>query len=104
VTITESIETNLASALSPTLLAVENESRMHAVPQGSESHFRVVVVSPIFEGKSRVARHQLVYRALAAELAGGVHALAITARTPAEWEAAPEPNVSPKCLGGSKKG
>lgn len=80
-------------------LEVENESHNHSVKPGSETHFRVVVVSPIFEGKSLVARHQLVYAALSEELRGGLHALAITSRTPAEWEKSPEGLVSPACMG-----
>lgn len=76
---------------------------MHKVPPGSETHFKVVVVSSAFEGKSSVARHQLVYRALAEELrpkkdgGAGVHALAITSRTPEEWAASPRANESPLC-------
>ena len=44
-----------------------------------------------------------VYGALADEMKTGVHALAITSRTPSEWAALPEANVSPKCLGGNGK-
>jgi stress-induced morphogen len=99
----EVIESKLRDALSPTYLEVINESHMHKVPKGAETHFKVVVVSPRFEGLSAVKRHQLVYQALSAEMTTkpGVHALAITSRTPAEWEASPEANVSPKCAGGS---
>jgi BolA protein len=72
------------------------------VPRGSETHFKVVVVSTLFEGMAPVKRHQLVYGALAAELGrkpaeGGIHALAITSRTPTEWAASPEANQSPLC-------
>jgi BolA protein len=75
---------------------------MHSVPRGSETHFKVVVVSSLFEGMPPVKRHQLVYGALADELGrkpaeGGIHALAITSRTPAEWAASPEANQSPLC-------
>jgi stress-induced morphogen len=104
----ESLERKLNAALSPAHLEVINESHMHSVPKGSETHFKVVVVSPRFEGLSLVKRHQLVYGALEEELSkkpadGGVHALAITSRTPAEWDARPEANASPKCLGGNGK-
>ena len=96
------VETKLRDALAPAHLEVINESHMHAVPAGSETHFKVVIVSSRFEGLSSVRRHQLVYGALAEELAkktvhGGVHALAITSRTPAEWEASPRANDSPLC-------
>lgn len=101
-TVTARIEDKLRAALSPEHLEVVNESHMHSVPKGSETHFKVVVVSPRFEGLAAVRRHQLVYGTLAEELAGGVHALAITSRTPAEWAARPEANASPLCMGGSK--
>jgi BolA protein len=97
------IEEKLRAALEPSVLEVENESHMHSVSPGSETHFRVVVVAKAFEGKSSVGRHQLVYRTLADELrpkregGGGVHALAITSRTPDEWAANPAPNESPRC-------
>jgi BolA protein len=100
--VSERIEAKLKAALAPVELSVDNESHMHNVPKGSETHFRVTIVSSAFEGKSPVARHQLVYRALREEIAQGVHALAITSRTPAEWQALPEANASPECLGGSK--
>ena len=93
------IEEKLRAALAPEHLEVVNESHMHSVPKGSETHFKVVVVSPKFEGMAPVKRHQLVYGALGDELKmkKGIHALAITSRTPSEWEASPEANVSPKC-------
>ena len=103
--IQQMIEAKLRAALEPVHLEVLNESHMHSVPPGSETHFRVSVASAAFEGKRAVARHQLVYAALAAELKGGVHALALHTWTPQEWAAhggaVPE---SPPCLGGSKHG
>ena len=99
----DTIRLRLEESLSPLHLEVENESHMHAVPKGSETHFRVVVVSPSFEGKSLVRRHQLVYGALQEELRNGLHALAITSRTPAEWAARPEANTSPLCVGARGK-
>ena len=103
-TLKRAIEDKLTSALAPTVLLVENESGMHAVPKGSETHFKVVVVSQAFEGKPLVARHRLVYEALSEQMKPGmVHALAITSRTPAEWETSPEANTSPLCKGGSKE-
>jgi BolA protein len=91
------ITEKLTSAFSPSHLAILNESDQHKGPPGRETHFRVVVVSDQFSGKSPVARHKLIYGALGEELAKGLHALAITAKTPHEWEAAPEPGVSPLC-------
>ena len=101
----EVIEHKLRAALEPTVLEVTNESHMHNVPKGAETHFKVVVVSPRFEGLAPVRRHQLVYGALAEEMRKkpGIHALAITSRTPDEWAEAPGGNTSPKCLGGNGK-
>jgi BolA family transcriptional regulator, general stress-responsive regulator len=74
--------------LRPTRLDIINESYLHAGHRGSpgtgESHFRVVVMSPEFAGKSRVDRHRLVNDTLAAELKGRVHALAVQAYAPGE--------------------
>jgi BolA protein len=100
------IEEKLRAALSPEVLEVMNESHNHSVPKGSETHFKVVIVSQAFEGVGRVERHRLVNAALADLLAKGVHALTITPRTPAEWATANGSSVpeSPPCLGGSKAG
>ncbi len=93
-----SIETRLREAFSPEYLSVENESHMHNVPPGSESHFKVTLVSEAFEGQRRVRQHQAVYGVLSEEMAGPVHALALHTYTPAEWQGrSPE---SPRCLGG----
>lgn len=96
------IQTKLQSRFQPRHLEVINESFMHSVPPGSETHFKVVVVSEAFDGKRSVARHQAVYQALADEVAGPVHALAIHTYTGAEWEAVAAAPDSPQCRGGSK--
>ncbi|CAL8247613.1 unnamed protein product [Lota lota] len=96
------IRTKLAGALEPEHLEVHNESHMHAVPPGSESHFRVLVVSPRFDGLSLIQRHRLVNEALREELSSCVHALAIQAKTPAQWGSNPSVAKSPPCMGGSK--
>jgi BolA protein len=100
------IEEKLEAAFAPEVLEVLNESHNHSVPKGSETHFKVVIVSSAFHGRSRVDRHRLVNAALADLLASGVHALTITSRTPAEWATAHGSVVaeSPACLGGSKAG
>ncbi len=78
----------LQRAFQPTRLDVINESHLHAghrtSPGTGESHFRVLMVSPVFAGKSRLQRHRLVNEALAAELKGKVHALALDLRAPDE--------------------
>ena len=97
------IEQQLTREFSPQFLEVNNESHQHSVPANSETHFRVVLVSDQFDNRRQVARHQLVYRALAGQLAGPVHALALHTYTAAEWQARQEQApVSPECLGGSK--
>ena len=86
--VADTIRTKLTQALSPAQLEIIDESHLHAghasAPEGGESHFRVSIVSAAFEGQSRVARQRLVYGALGEELAGPVHALAITALAPGE--------------------
>jgi BolA-like protein 1 len=92
-TVEETIREKLTKAFAPSSLVVENDSARHAAHAGArdrlgrvtgESHFRVVVVSEAFEGKSLVERHRRINAALKDELEGPVHALAIRALTPAE--------------------
>jgi BolA protein len=82
------IREKLTSGLEPVRLDVVNESEKHAghrsSPGTGESHFRVLVVSPKFAGQSRVARHRMVNELIADELAGGVHALALSTYAPGE--------------------
>lgn len=96
-----SIEAKLNKAFKPEHLQVVNESHMHNVPPGSESHFKVVLVSEAFAGLGQVKRHQLIYAQLSEELAGEVHALALHTYAPADWPGASVAQ-SPDCLGGSK--
>jgi len=101
-TIKSSIETKLQS-LQPVFLEVVNESGKHNVPHGSESHFKVVIVSDQFKNKRLVARHQLVNRILADELNHSIHALGLYTMTAEEWfEKHDASTESPPCLGGSK--
>ena len=97
------IESKIQDALSPVHLEVVDESHMHSVPPGAESHFRILVVSERFEGQGLVARHRVLNQLLREELQEGMHALALHLWTPEEWfdrgGAAPQ---SPPCLGGSK--
>jgi BolA family transcriptional regulator, general stress-responsive regulator len=82
------IRTKLTEGLTPTRLAIEDESHRHAghagARPGGESHFRVEVVSAAFAGESRISRQRRVYALLAEELAGPVHALALTTLSPEE--------------------
>ena len=97
-----SIEEKLTAELAPQRLVVDNESKNHSVPPGSETHFKVTIVSAAFVGLGRIERHRLVHAILKDELSGGVHALTITSRTPEEWANDATVGVSPPCLGGSK--
>ena len=97
------IEQKLAASLTPAHLEVINESYMHNVPPGSESHFKVVIVTELFGGISRVRRHQQVNGILAKELKEDIHALSMQTMTPDEWFAnGGQIMASPDCLGGSK--
>ncbi|MEX1197286.1 MAG: BolA/IbaG family iron-sulfur metabolism protein [Pseudohongiellaceae bacterium] len=96
----EQIETKLKNALEPQHCVVENESHLHGGP-ATESHFKVTLVSPQFEGEPAVRRHQRVYGLLDDELRGGVHALALHLYTPGEWQADSRVPDSPDCRGGS---
>jgi BolA family transcriptional regulator, general stress-responsive regulator len=82
------ITTKLTAAFAPQSLHVEDESRHHeghaGHRPGGETHFRLYIVSEAFRGKSRLERHRMINAALAQELSGGVHALAIHARAPGE--------------------
>ena len=94
----------LTDALHPLQLNVENESHQHNVPLNSETHFKVTVVSSLFEGKPLVGRHQSIYALLKKEMAAGLHALALHTYTPDEWrQKGGSVTPSPQCLGGSKR-
>lgn len=94
--IQSTIEAKLNDRFSPERLEVVNESHLHAGHHHTaggqeetfdgtgETHFRVRIVSPAFTGMSRVERHRAVNDALAEELEGGVHALAIEPAAPGE--------------------
>jgi BolA protein len=100
----ETIQQKLQQAFAPIHLEVINESQMHNVPEGSESHFKVVVVSDAFEGEKLIARHRQVNQVLSEELAGGIHALALHTLTPDDWfDKGGAVADSPPCLGGSKQ-
>lgn len=94
------IEERIREKLAVHHMSLENESYMHNVPAGSESHFKLVLVSNEFEGKRLVQRHQLVYGVLQDEMTK-IHALAMHLYSLKEWS---ERNAlapsSPKCHGG----
>ncbi len=86
--VAQSIRSKLEAAFQPQHLVVEDESHRHAGHAGArpegETHFRVTMVSPTFAGVSRVDRSRRVHEALADELKGPVHALALSLKAPGE--------------------
>lgn len=102
--IASAIEKKLLSAFSPLHLDVINESNNHNVPPGSESHFKVTIVSNQFEDERLIKRHRAVNSVLALELAEKIHALALHTYTENEWHDfyADNTPLSPNCLGGGK--
>jgi len=98
----ERIQNLLIETFFPVYIEVLDESHNHNVPEGSESHYKVTVVSKQFSDKPLIKRHREVNAALKQELDNGMHALALHTLTPEEWLAKggkiPD---SPPCLGGS---
>ena len=84
----EAIRAKLTQAFAPTRLDIEDDSARHhghaGARPGGESHFNVVIVSQAFADASTVARQRMVYRVLAEELAGPLHALSVKALAPGE--------------------
>jgi len=82
------IREKLVAALQPTHLEISDESHRHAghagARPGGETHFHVEIESDAFAGQGRIERQRRIYAILAEELAGGVHALALTALAPGE--------------------
>jgi len=99
-TIQQQITDKLQRALRLEHLDVINESDKHNVPKGSESHFKLVIVSADFEGKSLLARHRLINDLLKDELALHIHALSLHTLTKQAWSAKGQVPESPSCLGG----
>lgn len=98
----EQIDAKLRSAFAPVHLDVVDESYQHNVPAGSETHFKVVIVSERFQGQRFLQRHREIYGALAAEMADGIHALALHTYTRKEWDELQDTVLaSPVCRGGS---
>lgn len=87
----EKIETILRQTLAATEVTVEDESAQHAGHAGAAAgggHYRVTVVSSLFAGKTSVARHRMVYDALATEMQREIHALALMTLTPEQKNSA----------------
>ncbi len=86
--VADRMEKLLLAAFAPTALSIIDESARHAGHSGArvggESHFKVMVESVAFSGKSRVERHRMVYDAVKPLMEEGLHALAIEARVRGE--------------------
>ncbi|MGH1438822.1 MAG: BolA family protein [Cellvibrionaceae bacterium] len=100
--IQNTIEEKVKSHFAPEHFEIINESGNHNVPAGSESHFKLLIVSDVFAGLSKVKRQQSVYKLLSDELSGEVHALSMQTFSLEEWAQQPESSVSPPCMGGSQ--
>jgi BolA protein len=86
--VSNSIEQKLA-ALQPSRLELADDSALHAGHEGAKGgggHYRLLIVSGQFSGKSTVARHRMVYAALGPMMQQQIHALAIRAYAPDETE------------------
>ena len=92
------IETALADGIELAHLDITDESSNHSVPDGAESHFKVVAVADEFADTTRISRHRRINSLLQAEFDAGMHALAVHAYTPDEWQARfGEAPMSPPC-------
>jgi len=99
--VASTINDTLVDALAPVHLDIINESDQHNVPPGSESHFKVVVVSDVFANESLISRHRRVNKLLCAELQGPIHALSLHTHTVEEWaKRGGRVPDSPPCRGG----
>ena len=82
------MEEKLKAAFNPQTIEIENQSHLHAGHAGDngsgESHFHIHIVAEQFEGQNRVARQRAVYDVLQEEMAGPVHALALSVKSPSE--------------------
>ncbi|XP_060813627.1 DNA-binding transcriptional regulator BolA [Bombus pascuorum] len=98
-----SIKKKLTDSLNPSYIEIINESYMHNVPKGSETHFKVIVVSDKFKDIPLIKRHRMINKLLQSELEGGVHALSIIAKTLDQWKEKSTITPSPACRGGFGK-
>lgn len=102
--IQQQIEQKLVAALHPHYMQVINESSQHNVAKGSETHFKLIVVSTEFASRKLLERQRTIYQLLADELSKHIHALSMYCYTPEEWQSAGHTVAdSPKCRGGSGK-
>lgn len=82
----DNIRRTLDAVLAPSQLEIEDDSHRHAGHVGAKGggHYRVYVVSSKFSGRSLIARHRMVYEALAEQMKGDIHALSLVTKAPEE--------------------
>merc|ERR1711892_1009710 len=90
--VSQAIQAKLSEKFAPVHMEIINESHMHNVPKGSETHFKVLVVSEQFKDVKLIGRHRLVN-----------HVLSIVAKTPDQWGEGLTVEKSPACRGGFGK-
>ncbi len=86
----------LSQEFMPLELRIADESDVHQVPLGAESHFKVIIVSDKFHKLTLIARHRAVNSVLRSEFDNGLHALSMFLYTPEEWFEQTIPD-SPAC-------
>ncbi len=94
------IENKVKAAFDVTFMQLENESHMHSGP-ADESHFKLILVAPEFDGLSKVKRHQAVYKALSDEMTA-ISCAGLAYVQPGGMGRRPDVADSPLCKGGSK--
>jgi BolA protein len=85
----QKIQHLLEKAFNPTHIVIHDDSQSHAGHAGARSgggHFYATIIASVFEGKTLVRRHQMVYEALGEMMTSDIHALSIKAFTPTEFE------------------
>ncbi|PPI87704.1 BolA family transcriptional regulator [Candidatus Pantoea edessiphila] len=100
--IREKIEQKLRLAFKPIHLEVHDESYRHNVPAGSESHFKIIIVSNHFKGQRFLIRHRAIYSELASDILGNIHALALHTYTLKEWSVLQYAVPNSPCCNSSK--
>lgn len=91
------LESLLTEQFAPIYLQVINESHMHKVPVNAETHFKIIIVSDVFENLSLVQRHKMIFKHLASEMAKGLHAASLHTLTQDEWQTSSSIPDSPLC-------
>lgn len=103
------IEKTLIDNFDPTKIEIINDSNNHSVKEGSETHFRIYIVSEKFKNKTKVQTHQEIYKLFINEMGdknlNKLHALSIFSYTPEEYEknkSGLHEKISPVCTGKNK--